>query len=198
MVIERGAEWGRPSGVVQPVRAADDADVVRLQDVDPPCTSSGNLHRALGEPGSGRERGGYTELPLDALVCTVRHGGSTREMVACAEVAVGRWFGRHGLVVVTNVGVWNGLDVTPGSHPNDGRFEFLAVDRDMSLRQRMIARRRARTGSHLPHPMLERGSRTEITITRRDGQHLLIDSVDVGPWSSVTVVIAADRLRVLV
>ena len=180
------------------MRAVDDADVVRLQDAGPPCTSSGNLHRSLGEPDRNGAREGFTELPLDALLCSVSHDGGIRERIACADVVVGSWYGRQGLMVVTNVGSWSGLDVTPGSHPNDGRFEFLAVDRDMPMRQRVAARRRARTGSHLPHPMLTRGSRTDITIVRRDGQRLLIDSVDAGPWTSVRVEIVPDRLRVLV
>lgn len=197
MVIGKGGEWGSAADVPSPVAADGDAAVVALQGDAVPFATSGNLHRSLGSPVL-RGPGLYTLLPVDALVCVVTGPHGSRDAVACSDVTVGSWFSRNGLVVATNVGLWNGLDLTPGSHPNDGRFEVLALDGRMPLRQRVLARRRARTGSHLPHPGLSRTTRTELTIERRGRQRLLIDSVDAGTWTSVSVVVAADRLRVLV
>lgn len=197
MVIEKGGDWGQRVEVESAVRADSDAAVVALQVRGAPFATSGNLHRSLGAP-SFRVAGTFTQLPIDALVCEVKVRGDMRTMVACADVTVGSWFSRRGLVIVTNVGIRDGLDVTPGSHPNDGKFEILSMDASMSVRQRLIARRRARTGSHLPHPCLTRMTRTEFSIERRGGQRLFVDSVDVGEWDSVRVHIDPDRLRVLV
>jgi len=197
MVIERGGDWGEKVEIASAVRADSDAAVVTLQGQGAPFATSGNLHRSLGAP-SFRSAGPFTQLPIDALVCEVMGHGEVREMVACSDVTVGSWFSRRGMVIVTNVGIRDGLDVTPGSHPNDGKFEILAMDASMSVRQRLLARRRARTGSHLPHPCLTRVTRTEASIERRGAQRLFVDSVDVGAWESVRVRIDPDRLRVLV
>ncbi|MGA1361631.1 MAG: hypothetical protein ACO36A_01780 [Ilumatobacteraceae bacterium] len=197
MVIEKGGEWGTAVEVDSPLAAAGDAAVVDMQSRGVPFATAGNLHRSLGEPvmhGPGQ----YTRLPVDALVCVVTGPDGSREEMACADVTVGSWFSRSGLVVITNVGLWRGLDLTPGSHPNDGRFEVLALDAAMPVRQRLLARRRARTGAHLPHPCLSRTTRTELTIARRGRQRLSVDSVDAGSWTSVRVMIATDRLAVLV
>ena len=64
---------------------------------------------------------GGIELTLDALEVSVTVRGGTLVTLACSEVAVGSWFSRHGLVLLTNVGMWNGLDVAPGGHPKIGR-----------------------------------------------------------------------------
>ncbi|MFM8794425.1 MAG: hypothetical protein ACKOFF_06000 [Acidimicrobiales bacterium] len=198
MVIEKSGEWGRAVEAGRPPRAIADAAIVHLQDsANAPFPTAGNLHRALGEP-AYRGSGTHTLLPVDGLVCTVADGTDVRTVVACADVSVGSWFSRAGLVVVTNVGLWNGLDLTPGSHPNDGRFEVFTIDAGMSFHQRFLARSRARTGSHLPHPGLSRKTRTEVNIMRRGAQTLRIDSVDIGAWTSVAVVIHPDRLSVLV
>jgi len=197
MVIEKGGDWGEKVEIASAVRADSDAAVVTLQRQGAPFATSGNLHRSLGAP-SFRSAGPFTQLPIDALVCEVTGPGGVREMVACSDVTVGSWFSRRGMVIVTNVGIRDGLDVTPGSHPNDGKFEILAMDASMSVRQRLLARRRARTGSHLPHPCLTRMTRTEASIERRGAQRLFVDSVDVGAWESVRVRIDPDRLRVLV
>jgi diacylglycerol kinase family enzyme len=46
------------------------------------------------------------------------------------------------------------FDVSPRGHPADGRVEVIAVDDGLGLRARLQARRRLRTGTHLPHPAI--------------------------------------------
>ena len=56
-------------------------------------------------------------------------------------------------------------DVAPRSHPNDGKTDILRVAATMPLRVRIAARRRARTGTHLPHPQLSLSQTAATTLT---------------------------------
>ncbi|MEY4365724.1 MAG: hypothetical protein RLZZ305_1068 [Actinomycetota bacterium] len=198
MVIGRNADWGSPADAVRRAVAHDDASVVRLQGPVAPRTSGGNLHRALGSPAPPAGVSAGVELTIDALEVTVTVRGGTLVVRACAEVVIGSWFSRHGFVLVTNVGMWNGLDAAPGGHPNDGRFEVVELRAGMTLRDRTAARRRARTGNHVPHPFINTRTEQTFSASRLGHQRLWIDSVPVPGWLDVNVVLRPDALRVVV
>ncbi|MFM2047392.1 MAG: hypothetical protein RL383_1469 [Actinomycetota bacterium] len=198
MGIGKNEDWGVPAAPAERAVAHDDRSVVLLQGALAPRVAGGNLHRALGAPGAPSDGSPGTELSLDALAVTVAVDGGTLVVTAAADVVVGSWWSRHGLAVVTNVGMWDALDIAPGGHPNDGRFEIVTVHGSMRRRDRLEARRRARTGSHIPHPSITRQSATSFSLERRGRQGLWIDSVRVPSWSSVRVELVPDALRVVV
>ena len=198
MAIARNADWGSPADPVERAVARDDASVVRLQGPVAPRMSGGNLHRSLGSPTLPAGVSGGIELTLDALEVSVTVRGGTLVTLACSEVSVGSWFSRHGLVLLTNVGMWNGLDVAPGGHPNDGRFEVVEIGEGMPFRDRVAARRRARTGNHLSHPYIAKHTVRTFSTARQGRQRLLVDSVPVPDWTDVRVVLLPDALRVVV
>jgi len=66
---------------------------------------------------------------------------------------------------------WLGkLKLGPRAHPNDGLLDL--TDGNLPLGDRMEARRRAHSGSHVPHPAL---------TTRRSAHH----DIDLGPGLDV-------------
>jgi hypothetical protein len=69
----------------------------------------------------------------------------------------------------------------------------------MPMRARFMSIKRARSGTHLPHPdiSVERGE--IFTISRaHENEHLRIDGESVSSWSSVTVKVLPDYWRVIV
>ena len=204
MTIRKGEPWGRP-GVVPPdvVRADTDSAVASLHGRQVQV-NGGNLWRCLGRPGPKAVGERCTVLPVDAIRCVVSRpgdGSSVDEetvVTAVAEVVVGSWFAPGGLTVVTNAGVQGELNITPRAHPNDGEFDILRVERSTSPRQRIVARRRARTGTHVPHPTISVHRSTLVEIPRAGRQRLVIDGVPFGHWTSVRLEIMPDHVDVLV
>lgn len=160
MTIRPGEPWGEvvepPAGLVV---AADDGTLARLLDLaagDPVLVTGGDLLRTIGGPSRDGQRRRY---PLDLL--RVELDGAPA-VSAVAHVVVRRpgrlgWW-RGPLWMAANVSHLGPWDVAPRAHPNDGRLDVVVVAGTMSVRTRRQARRRLRTGSHLPHP--------DITVTR--------------------------------
>lgn len=160
MTIRPGEPWGEvvepPAGLVV---ATDDGTLARLLDLaagDPVLITGGDLLRTIGGPSRDGQRRRY---PLDLL--RVELDGAPA-VSAVAHVVVRRpgrlgWW-RGPLWMAANVSHLGPWDVAPRAHPNDGRLDVVVVAGTMSVRTRRQARRRLRTGSHLPHP--------DITVTR--------------------------------
>ncbi|TSA51591.1 MAG: hypothetical protein D4R44_07725 [Actinobacteria bacterium] len=85
-------------------------------------------------------------VKLDPLV--------TQKLVVAGNVVLRNALWRKELIVVSNSGFVNNRDALPKAHPNDGLLDILTVSPNMSLRQRCVAMRRAKQGSHLPHPQM--------------------------------------------
>ena len=64
--------------------------------------------------------------------------------------------------IISNSGILRGRDVLPRSHPNDGLVDVLEISPSITPRQRLVAWHRAKTGSHLPHPLLRATSNTQF------------------------------------
>lgn len=169
MTIRKGAAWGRP-GRLTDTQALwfDDTSAARA------------FHQALPDerfrmalaPGTdmattlgitdgaqqakvlaGEEA---TVVPID-LGIAMLDGGPPRPFLAHCVAHRSRrrlssrpWRGRF--VVAMNA-AWHGdLYLAPKGHPNDGRLDV--TDGSISTREWPEFRKRARTGSHLPHPEL--------------------------------------------
>lgn len=194
MTIRKGAAWGTEVPRPDTLRIArTDRELAAFVRADPGgCygVAGGDLHRTVGAP----RPGGPTvhRLPIDVLeVVTDRS-----EHLAVAHVVVRRrgWRGRIVFVCnVDHVGTWN---VAPRAHPNDGRFDVVDVDGGMRWRERLEARRRLPTGSHLPHPAIAVRTATEWTWSGPPGHRVWIDGVDVGPRSEVRVGIRPDAAAI--
>jgi len=108
----------------------------------------GDLCRTVGGRGDADRLRSPEAMSLPADLGSVLIDGRLHWFVAHLVVRRSWWRGR--VVAVMNaqwIGPW---DVAPRSHPNDGLLDVF--DGDLSLDDRWKARRRLRTGTHVPHP----------------------------------------------
>ena len=108
----------------------------------------GDLCRTLG--GTGNEARLHSpearRAPVD--LGAVLLDGKLHWFVAHLVVRRSWWSGR--IVAAMNAQFLGNWDVAPRSHPNDGRLD--TFDTDLPLGDRLKARRRLPTGTHVPHP----------------------------------------------
>lgn len=200
MTIRKGEEWGHRTAVPESFAIAEDDFDLAGHDTDiPVAVRRGDLHHALGKPHLPRRGSECTIVPIDALLCRIRlRGGETLERLASSGVTIGSWWSGE-FVAITNSGFIQGMNIAPRSHPNDGEADALVLAAEMSRRQRLLARRRARTGTHVPHPHV---SLRRVTRYDRARQHrrerLSVDGRAVSEWEHVEVAVIADHWSVMV
>lgn len=199
MTIRRGEPWGL-SATVPENRVVVDTDCgLVAADAHEVSLLGGDLYRALGSPSVPDINSACTRLTIDAMECTVTTDDGDRRMFAVSSVVVGRTVSRGRFVCVSNSGWWRGLNIAPRAHPNDGVADVVSFAESMPVVQRVIARRRASTGTHLPHPDIAVGRVEHWEATRsRPGEPLRIDGRRVRGWLRVEVRVHPDRYVVLV
>jgi hypothetical protein len=188
--IEKGGDWGAPAPVPgDAVWVADDraaAEVVsearRRQRPPPPLVlTGGDLARTLGGRGDrpSLRAGEGTHVTVDVGAALL--DGELHWFVAHL-VARRSWL-RGRIVVAANAAFHGDWNLAPRAHPGDGRLDVL--DGDLSSGDRLKARRRLPSGSHLPHPdirvrraaalQLDLGRATPVYLDRRrvaEARHL--------------------------
>ena len=87
-------------------------------------------------------------------------------------------------------------DVAPRAHPGDGRLEL--VEATLSAGERLKARRRLPTGTHLPHPgiRIRRAESVQRDLPR--GHAVWLDGERLGPAHALSIRVEPDALRVVV
>lgn len=199
MTIERGVAWGEhiqtPSGVIT---VNSDRELAECGPKDFVSLQSGDLFHALGSPHSVIGRTECILVPIDALQCRIDFEDTSVHMLAASSVVVGSWWSSSDYLCLTNGGMYGGRDLTPRAHPNDGKWDLFRLSSTMGYRQRMIARRRSRTGSHLPHPEISVQRLSQFSCDRiSQGQRLSIDGVMVKQWTSIHCQVLPDYWQVL-
>lgn len=204
MTIERGGDWGRTGplpadGVVVP-SDADAARVVRAAlsaGARPPAIGllGGDLCRTLGGRGDEARlhRDEATRVPIDIGEVRLDEGPPIPFL---AHVVARRswWRGRVWLAMNAEwLGAW---DVAPRAHPGDGLLDILDVT--MSTRDRIKARRRALTGTHVPHPSIAEHRATHARLESDSALGVWVDAVRVGEARSVTVRLTGESADVVV
>ena len=165
MTIRRNQPWGSAAALPEgaPI-ASSNAELRRLITAqragDAPAMPigvvGGDLWHVVGTPPGGADRLRSEQArtaPIDLIEVTA--DGDT--LWACiGAVARNSWW--HGPVVAAmsaeTLGRWR---LAPAAHPNDGRLHVLSTGGGgpaLSMAQRMLARRRLRSGSHVPHPAI--------------------------------------------
>jgi hypothetical protein len=209
VTIRKGRDWGEQGALAPdaPVLDSDRAGARLLQaalDAGAALPElglvGGDLHRSLGSPrhsAGDLYDGAGMRLPID--VGTVRLDGGAPQvflahLVATARRGAALWSSRT--LVVMN-GTFRGeLDLGPRAHPNDGRLDV--TDGELPIQERRRGRRRARTGSHLPHPALHERRVRELSVTADDRWHVWVDDELIGSARTLALTCVADATTVVV
>ncbi len=199
MTIRRGEPWGEavespPDLFVAPTDAAASAVVAasRAQGTELPAVgfAGGDLARTMGGGAPGRFPGTVTRAPVD--VVRVEADGAATWAVAHV-VARRRWW-RGEVLLAMNAQFLGDYDVAPRSHPNDGKVDVVHVAAAMGLRTRLEARRRARTGTHVPHPLIEVRQAPQATVRFHRPLDVWVDGVLWRKATELTLTVEPDAL----
>jgi hypothetical protein len=188
MTIEKGEDWGSrvgPDDVVNLRTASNDHDVA--ENPGGTLLGGGDLGLTLGITGCAGDAALWQRLPLDLLhVSYVDRRGRLHDTTAAAWVTTGSFLSGP-FFVVANTSFVKGRRLFPRSHPNDGRFEILEVSTEMSRRQRLVALRRVRSDTHLPHPHLTTRSATSFHFAWPAPKKIVVDGFKLGYVREITV-----------
>lgn len=199
MGIERGAEWGTATDI-DPTwpSVSSDAELVGGWDpghrpAGPVWLVGGDLAKTLGVDGRPpRSHGRCTLVGIDAIAVRL---DAQPPAVAAAHVLIG---GRGPVpdVAVMNAAFVGTANLAPRAHPGDGlvdivEFKLKAVDR-------LKARRRFETGTHLPHPDIVSLRRPDWSAELSRSSRVIVDGVDRGRARQVSVKIVPGALTVAI
>ena len=201
MTIRKGAAWGEtgglPAGGVV-VRSDAEARAVvtaarRAGDPVPPLgLAGGDLCRTLGGRGDeGRIRSDAgVRLPVD--LATVLVDGRQYWFVAHLVARRSWWRGR--IVAAMNAEFVGSWDVAPRAHPDDGLLDVLDVSPAMPPLDRLRARGRLPSGSHVPHPAIAVARRPALQVTLDRPTPVWLDGERVGEGRDLSLRVEPDAL----
>lgn len=187
MTISKGSPYGNPAELPAGASVApDDAALAALLASGTPETvyglDGGDLFGSLGGRGSVTHR-----YPVDLGWCELDDG--TRHWFAAHLVArTHLWSGPFAVVMnATHLGPWN---LGPRAHPNDGLLD-ITYGR-LAPRQRILARKRLVSGTHLPHPDLTLKRIPEWSTDFGTPRRVWADRVAIGRTRMLTVGVRPD------
>lgn len=205
MTIRKGEEWG--TRIVAPddlILLPDDAHLAQLNADAIGVLIGGDIHHTLGSPPPVLSGADCTQLEIDAMqVLITLMDGEQFILLASSRVEIGSFrpslLMRKRYVCVTNGGIVDTRNLAPRAHPNDGVIDCLKISEDMSLRIRLTAMKKARSGTHVPHPQIS-VSRSDCYSFQQEfaRETLSVDGVTIPGWSSVSVTVLPDYWKIVV
>jgi hypothetical protein len=201
MTISKGQDWGREVARPETLRlASDDAQLAAWLDDDtgqPTAAAAGDVFTTIGARPVA-ERDTLLALPIDLVDVVL---DEERAATAVAHVVVrrrwtagGAWRGR--VVAVMNAEYHRQRSVIARGHPNDGRVEVVEADPALTVRQRSAVRRRLRSGTHLPHPLLSTRSVRSASWQFERPHVVVVDGRVIGSARRVDMCVRADAALV--
>ncbi len=164
MTIRKNANWGstvaRPENLV--ICESDAAasqlvteHYVQKQIFPAIAIAKSNLARALGSNGADINAQIMQATPFDLIEIAFTDDSNRQQKVLALGYGLLRksWW-RSEIVAAMNTSFIGDWDCAPRSHPNDGKFDLVTVRTEMNPTQRLIALRRLRLATHLPHPQI--------------------------------------------
>ena len=170
------------------------AKIVHSQNL---CYQAGDLETVLGLTDT-RDRSQRLKVIVDAISVEYTDLQGKRHHDVCfGSLHIGNRLFRGALSIVSNSGLWRGREVAPRAHPNDGKLDIVEISPAMRWNQRMMAWRRTRIGTHLPHPLIQY-SQGEFFSWSGTSQRLIIDGEFVSRVQQVSCRIQSDCVAVFV
>ena len=203
MTVERGRAWGRTAPLpVDGVVVSSDRDAAavvadaRARGATVPTIGllGGDLCRTLGGAGDEARLHGPDAVTLPIDIAEVEVAGRVHVFLAHVVARRSWWTGRVWAAMNAEwLGQW---DVAPRAHPGDGLLDTFDVS--MPIRDRIKARRRLATGTHVPHPAIaqQRVGRVEVGFGSPLG--IWIDGLRVGDATSLVVCTTGEAVDVVV
>lgn len=206
MTIDKGRPWGGPARdlAADAVVANTDAEARAIAEgarragdqVPPMVLLGGDLCRTVGGTGDEAHARGPEAVALPCDLGSVLLDGRQHWFVAHLVARRSWWRGR--IVAAMNAQFLGRFDVAPRGHPNDARMEVLDVAPSFSVVDRVRARRRLPTGTHVPHPGigLRRVSAEQMTFD--PPLPVWLDGVALGLVHQVSLRVEPDAITVIV
>ncbi|MEO5841539.1 MAG: hypothetical protein ABIQ73_18745 [Acidimicrobiales bacterium] len=204
MSVRRNEDWGDLGTMpADTVVVTSDREVSRLVErawsgnvaLPDVGLAGGDLRRALG----GRRDVSQLQSDDDVLVAMIDVGAVTvdgqRFAFVAQVIARSRWWTSPVFAVMNSewLGEWI---VAPRAHPGDGYFDL--VEARLSLGDRIKARRRLPTGTHVPHPSIQVRKITTTEITFGTTRAIYVDGEHVGAATAMQIECHREALRVYV
>ena len=204
MSIRRNEDWGELGKMPDDaVVAAGDREVSRLVErawsdhaaLPGVGLAGGDLRRALG----GRRDSRHLRDDEDVLGAMIDIGsvivdGRRFAFVAHVVARSRLWSGPVFAVMNSEwLGDWI---VAPRAHPGDGYFDL--VEARLSLGDRIKARRRLPTGTHVPHPSIHVRKVTDTEIVFGTTRAIYVDGEHVGRAAAMQIECHREGLRAYV
>jgi hypothetical protein len=197
MSVRKGEDWGGPAPLPDNAIVAgtdrEAADVVadhRRANTPPPpiLLTGGDLARTLGGGRATSSERTHVRVDLGAVLVDGRLHWFLAHLIARRSWLRGR------IVMAANAAFLGDWNVAPRAHPGDGRLHL--IDADPSFGDRLEARRRLRTGTHLPHPAISvrRVSAAQIDLDRPTP--IRLDGHSIGNARSLSIRVEPEAVEV--
>jgi hypothetical protein len=206
MTIEKGQPWGSPArdlSLPEAASATTDAEARAIvetarranEPVPPLVLLGGDLCRTVGGTGDLDHARGPDAVALPCDLGSVLLDGRQHWFVAHLVARRSWWRGR--VYAAMNAQFLGRYDVAPRGHPNDGAVELVDVPPSFGVLDRVKARRRLPSGTHVPHP--------DITVRRVRAEQetfapplsVWLDGVPLGPVHHLSLRVEPDALTLL-
>ena len=202
MNIEKGRSWGSlsplpPEGVIIKTNKEllEKVNDCKRQGIDLPTFGllGGDLWRTLGGR-RAEERlysGEATTLDID-LGCALLDG---KIFWFCAHMFIGSKL-KGEKIFISNVAHYGKTNPAPKAHPGDGKFDMLEVK--LSPFQTFKAVKRVSAGTHIPHPGIKYRQVSSEQFSFGKKLSIGIDGKNIGKFSTVSIRIENEALRVVI
>ena len=202
MNIEKGRSWGSlsplpPEGVIIKTNKEllEKVNDCKRQGIDLPTFGllGGDLWRTLGgRRAEERLYGGEaTTLDID-LGCALLDG---KIFWFCAHMFIGSKL-KGEKIFISNVAHYGKTNPAPKAHPGDGKFDMLEVK--LSPLQTFKAVKRVSAGTHIPHPGIKYKQVSSEQFSFEKKLSIEIDGKNIGKFSTVSIRIENEALRVVI
>tara|TARA_X000000368_G_scaffold233534_1_gene184450 strand:+ start:274 stop:882 length:609 start_codon:yes stop_codon:yes gene_type:complete len=202
MNIEKGRSWGSlsplpPEGVIIKTNKEllEKVNDCKRQGIDLPTFGllGGDLWRTLGgRRAEERLYGGEaTTLDID-LGCALLDG---KIFWFCAHMFIGSKL-KGEKIFISNVAHYGKMNPAPKAHPGDGKFDMLEVK--LSPFQTFKAVKRVSAGTHIPHPGIKYKQVSSEQFSFGKKLSIGIDGKNIGKFSTVSIRIENEALRVVI
>lgn len=203
MSVEKGRDWGAP-GALAPdgVLVRSDAEArevvtrARRAGLEVPALGllGGDLCRTLGGSGDEARIRSSSAMSFPVDLGSVLVDGHLHWFVAHLIARRSWWRGR--VVAVMNAQWLGSWDLGPRSHPGDGLVDV--SDTDMAIGERIKARSRLTTGTHVPHPAIATSRVRAVQIDLDPPLDIYLDGTRISRAKNLSVRVEPDALTVVV